>query len=130
MSRHLRQPEADLVCHRNGKPRRTVLEAWRAACDGAGVEWRGPRGLKLRSLRPTFKTRILLAGGAEIDAERLLGHSVRGMKDRYYDPDEAHLCSVAELVVRNRSNVTALRRPAEFVTSLSRGPLVVDQAKV
>lgn len=107
------QTGVELFCHRNGNPRRTVLEAWRVACDAAGIEWRGDRGLKLRGLRPTFKTRIVTAGGAEIDAERLLGHSVRAVKERYYDPEEQHLRSVVELTIRDRSNVVPLRaRPS------------------
>jgi integrase len=116
-----RQPGVELFCHRNGKRRKTVREAWRVACDAAGVDWRGARGLKLRSLRPTFKTRIVRAGGAEIDAERLLGHSVRAVNERYYDPDEGHLRQVVELTILDRSNVTPLRRAENLVTRLSRG---------
>jgi integrase len=119
-----------MFCHRNGKPRKSVREAWRVACDASGVDWRGAKGLKLRSLRPTFKTRILMAGGAEVDAERLLGHSVRAVKDRYYDPDEAHLRKVVELTIRDRSNVTDLGSAKNSVTRLSRGRSEGSEAKV
>jgi integrase len=126
----LQRQGSEMFCHRNGKPRKTVREAWRVACEAAGVEWQGPKGLKLRSLRPTFKTRILMAGGAEVDAERLLGHSVRAVKDRYYDPDEAHLRKVAELTIRDRSGVTELRPAKKTVTYLSRGRSEGSEAKV
>ncbi|HXK23916.1 MAG TPA: tyrosine-type recombinase/integrase [Myxococcota bacterium] len=125
-----RQPGSELFCHRNGKPRKTVRVAWRVACDAAEVEWRGARGLKLRSLRPTFKTRILTAGGAEVDAERLLGHSVRAVKDRYYDPDEAHLRKVVELTIRDRDNVVPLRPAAEIFSRFSRATNAAVGTKV
>ena len=108
----LRHPGAELFCYRNGRSRRSVRESWKRACERAGIEWSGPndKGLKLRGLRPTFKTRIVMAGGAEIDAERLLGHSTRSIANRYYDPDQEHLRSVVELTIRHRpSNVVELR---------------------
>jgi integrase len=126
----LQQSGSEVFCRRTGKPTRTIRDVWRGACDAAGVEWRGARGLKLRSLRPTFKTRIITAGGADIDAERLLGHSVRAVKDRYYDPDEAHLRKVVELTIRDRSNVIELRPTEKIVSRLSREASEGSEAKL
>jgi integrase len=103
----LRQPDAYVFAHRNGKPRRSVRTAWAGACEAAGI-----KGLHVRGLRATAATRISEGGGTELDVKLHLGHSVgsMGVTGRYIDPHEEHRRRIAELTVRQRpANVVELR---------------------
>ena len=50
-----------------------IRAAWRRAVRGAGLE--GTRGLVFHSLRHTFATRYLAAGGNVYDLKTILGHA-------------------------------------------------------
>ncbi len=103
----LRQPDALVFVHRNGKPRRSIRTAWEKACSAARVE-----GLHVRGLRATAATRLQEGGANTLDVAAHLGHSVRSLSvtARYVDPEEGHRRRIAELTIRHRpSNVVELR---------------------
>lgn len=103
----LRQPDALVFAHRNGKERRAIRRAWAKACAAAGIE-----GLHVRGLRATAATRLQEGGATYLDIAAHLGHARAslGITARYVDPEEEHRRRGAELTIRQRaSNVVKLR---------------------
>lgn len=81
------------VCHRDGARIADHYDAWRAACDRAGVP-----GLLLHDLRRSAARDYVRSGVAEAVVMRVLGHRTRSMLDRYNIVSERDLREAAQRV--------------------------------
>jgi integrase len=110
------------VFHRNGKPIRAYLDAWRAACKRAAVEKRGnletvirPRilGRTPHDFRRTAARNLIRAGVAQHVVMKLCGWKTDAMFRRYAIVDERDLRSAVEMLAKGttgaQSKVRAMR---------------------
>lgn len=82
------------VVHRAGEPVRDHYDAWRSACERAGLP-----GLLLHDLRRSAARNYVRSGVSEAVVMRVLGHRTRSMLDRYNIVNERDLRDAAARVV-------------------------------
>ena len=76
-----------------GKPRSTIICAWRRICRDAGL-----KGLRLHDLRHTFASHAVMQGEGLFMAGKLLGHRYASSAERYAHLDGRFLLDAAERV--------------------------------
>lgn len=91
------------VCHRDGQPIRDHYDAWRSACERAGVP-----GLLLHDLRRSAARNYVRSGVPEAVVMRVLGHRTRSMLDRYNIVSERDLREAAASVTAGQGQTAAV----------------------
>lgn len=112
------------VFHRNGKPIRSYLDAWRAACKRAAVSKRGeletvirPRllGRTPHDFRRTAARNLIRAGVPQHVVMQLCGWKTDAMFRRYAIVDERDLRSAVEMLARGATGAQSKSRAVRAV---------------
>ena len=98
----LASPEAFIFGKRDGSQRRSVRNAFAAACSRAKLE-----AFRFHDLRHTSASRIVQNGGTLFDAAQHLGHRMLAMMQRYAHLSPERRCSVAALTLALPPQATA-----------------------
>ena len=114
-----RDPDSQLVFHRDGIPIRRWRTAWRTACQAAGVPTRF-----LHDCRRTAARNLIRASAPERVAMLLTGHKSRAIFDRYNIIHEQELLDAGDQLVaylaQQAPAASARRRPHAADTAAPR----------
>ena len=120
-----KQPDDYVFTHADGKPVRDFREAWRNACNPAGVP-----ELLLHNLRRSAVRNLRRLGVAESVAMKISGHKTASIFRRYDITDEPDLADAARRLdeKRNAQAQADISHSSAIVGPCT--PLIVEDAKV